>query len=75
MASNTATRKSMNALLNTPTDSENINITQNLDMNSFKIVDLGSGTDATDAVNLGQIAGIATNTAKIAIIENSCNIY
>ena len=50
MASNTATRKSMNGLLNTPTDSENINITQNLDMNSFKIVDLGTGTDATDAV-------------------------
>ncbi len=74
MASNTATRKSMNGLLNTPTDSENINITQNLDMNSFKIVDLGAGTDATDAVNLGQIAGIATNTAKIAVIDNSITL-
>jgi len=74
MASNTATRKSMNGLLNTPTDSENINITQNLDMNSFKIVDLGTGTDATDAVNLGQIAGIATNTAKISVIDNSITL-
>ena len=74
MASNTATRKSMNGLVNTPTDSENINITQNLDMNSFQIVDLGTGVNATDAVNLGQIAGIASNTAQIAIIDNSITL-
>jgi len=74
MASNTATRKSMNGLVNTPTDSENINITQNLDMNSFQIIDLGTGVNATDAVNLGQIAGIATNTAKIAVIDNSITL-
>ncbi len=74
MASNTATRKSMNGLVNTPTDSENINITQNLDMNSFQIIDLGTGVNATDAVNLGQIAGIASNTAQIAIIDNSITL-
>jgi hypothetical protein len=66
MASNNATRKSMNGLSNTSTDSANININEILDMNSFKIINLGNGTNSTDAVNLSQISGIATNAADIA---------
>ena len=73
MTSNNSTRKSMNGLINTPTTSDNIEITQNLNMNSFKIINLGDGTDDKDAVNLGQIAGIAVNTAKIVILDNSVN--
>jgi len=56
----------MNGLSNTSTDSANININEILDMNSFKIINLGNGTNSTDAVNLSQISGIATNAADIA---------
>ena len=72
MASNNATRKSMNGLSNTSTDSANININEILDMNSFKIINLGNGTNSTDAVNLSQISGIATNAA--AITANDADI-
>lgn len=75
MANNNSSRKSMNGLDNNSINSNNINITENLDMNNYRIVDLANGVDSADAVNVGQIAGIATNTTRIISIENSCNIY
>ncbi len=74
MANNNSSRKTMNGLDNNSVNSNNINITENLDMNNYRIVDLANGVDSGDAVNVGQIAGIATNTALIAIIDNSISI-
>ena len=64
----------MNGLDNNSINSNNINITENLDMNNYRIVDLANGVDSADAVNVGQIAGIATNTAKISVIDNSITL-